>query len=291
MTMIHFARTAAVSIAAALQLGVASAVYAVPATSDVLLAPHRAVYDLTLASSKAGSSVAALNGRIVYELTGNQCEGYAQSMRYVTETIGRDGRPVLTDLRTSSWEAVPANRLRFNSVNYQDKRVAEQSQGNAERTSPSGPVSVELTRPAKRKIEMKGEVYFPIQHSMALIRAARAGRNLFTADLYDGSESGDKIYATSAAIGTHFKTGSKARTGKLKNPESLEDIPSWPVSIGYFPTGNSREDALPLYEMSYQFYDNGVTADLRIDHGDFAIRGELSKLELFEAGKCPGIQP
>src|SRR5690606_35239299 len=86
--------------------------HAAPALKEVVFAPHRAVYDLSLESAQSGSGVAGVNGRIVYELSGNACEGYAQSMRFVTQTLNQEGDAQTTDLRTSSWEEVPARRLR-----------------------------------------------------------------------------------------------------------------------------------------------------------------------------------
>ncbi len=39
-------------------------------------APHRAVYELSLADSTAGSGVSGVSGRMVYELSGSACDGY-----------------------------------------------------------------------------------------------------------------------------------------------------------------------------------------------------------------------
>jgi hypothetical protein len=43
--------------------------------------------------------------------------------------------------------------------------------------------------------------------------------------------------------------------------------------------------------MSYRFHENGVTSSLRIDHGEFAIKGDLKELSYLEAGKCPPEKP
>jgi EipB-like len=43
---------------------------------SVVLAPHKAVYDFALARAAAGG-VSEMTGRMVYELTGSPCEGYA----------------------------------------------------------------------------------------------------------------------------------------------------------------------------------------------------------------------
>jgi hypothetical protein len=260
---------------------------AAPALKDVVFAPHRAVYELSLDGARSGSSVTGVNGRIVYELSGNACEGYAQSMRFVTQTLNQEGGVQTTDLRTSSWEEVPAKKLRFSTSTYQNEIQAEQTQGIAKRSDVHGAATIDLTRPAERQAKLADNVYFPIQHSMAIIRAARAGRTIFAADLFDGSESGDKIFSTSTAIGRQ----SKEPVMTLAKGTNLDQVPSWPISVSYFPTVPGQGDTLPLYEMSYRFHDNGVTSSLRINHGDFAIRGELKELTYFEASPCKAPAP
>lgn len=261
------------------------------AAGDVVFAPHRAVYDLSLDETNSASGVAGVSGRIVYELTGSACEGYAQSMRFVTQTVTQEGDTQVTDLRTSSWEQVPPRRLRFSTSTYQNEQPADQTQGVAERDNPTGAVRVDLTRPAKRKVDLSGNIYFPIQHSMAIVKAARSGQHILAADLFDGSETGDKIYATSTVIGRQIPPGKGRALSLSSSSAKLDDVPSWPVSVSYFAPGGKRADSLPLYEMSYRFHDNGVTSSLRIDHGEFAIRGELKELAYLEAGKCPPAKP
>lgn len=264
----------------------ASLADAAPAAADVVFAPHRAVYDLSLDDAKSGSGVAAVTGRIVYELNGSGCEGYAQSMRFVTQTFNQEGDVQTTDLRTSSWEEVPARRLRFSTSTYQNEIPAEQTQGVAKRAQGSGNATVELVRPAEREVQLPGNIYFPIQHSMAIIRSAREGKIVLAADLFDGSETGDKIYATSTAMGRQIKAGEGAAITLTKGAGGLDSVPSWPISVSYFAPAVAKGDAVPLYEMSYRFHENGVTSNLRINHGDFAIRGEIKELTYFEASAC-----
>ncbi len=273
----------------ALVMGASAGAASKATAADVVFAPHRAVYDLTLDTAKSGSGVQAVTGRIVYELSGSACEGYAQTMRFVTQTMNQEGEVQTTDLRTSSWEQVPATRLRFSTSTYQNEIQAEQTQGIAKREKASGTAEVELVRPQERAATLPGDVYFPIQHSMAIINAARAGKSILAADLFDGSETGDKIYSTSTAIGRQIPAGGGAAITLAKGSGSLDRVPSWPISVSYFAPSKGKgpeADSVPLYEMSYRFHDNGVTSTLRINHGDFAIRGELKELTYFEASPC-----
>ncbi len=255
-------------------------------TGDIVLQPHRAVYDLALDESASGSGVVAVTGRIVYELTGSPCEGYAQTMRFVTVTSNQEGEQQTTDLRNSSWEQVPATRLRFSSSSFQNEIPTEQTQGVAERATSSGPAVVDLKRPQRRKAALDGNIYFPIQHSIEVLKAARSGRHILVADLFDGSETGEKVYATSTAIGREIKPGEGAPITLSASSEGLSKTPSWPIQMSYFKQGKTSGEALPLYEMSYRLHANGVTSSLRIDHGDFSIKGELKDLVFLEAKSC-----
>jgi hypothetical protein len=66
----------------------------------------------------------------------------------------------------------------------------------------------------------------------------------------------------------------------------LNGLPSWPIAISYFEPGSEKKDAVPTYELGYRFFDNGVSTGLKIDYGDFAIRGDLSAIEMLEPSKC-----
>lgn len=269
-------------VAMALAAGLAPA--AAQAAQAVHLAPHRAVYEIALERSAPGSGVVEMNGRMVYELTGSACEGYTQNMRFVTRSSGPDGSSRLSDLRTSSWEEVGGKRLRFTSTQYQDDKLSEASQGDAGRDGRG--IRIEVTKPAKKELKFEGNVLFPIQHSIALIEAARADRRLLAAELFDGSEKGEKVYTTSAVIGRKLPSGSASLPPGIKGGELLNGLASWPIAISYFEPGSEKKDAVPTYELGYRFFDNGVSTGLKIDYGDFAIRGDLSALEMLEPSKC-----
>ncbi len=253
--------------------------------------PHRAVYDITFDHATPGSGVADMSGRMVYEMTGTSCGEYAQNMRFVTRLTNQDGVAQVNDLRTSSFEEIANHRLRFSSSQYENQKLSEASQGSAAPGNGASFIEVKLTKPAKKTVKLPSDIYFPIQHSIALVEAARAGHSLFTANLYDGSDKGEKFYETSAVIGPRATPGSIKMPAKLTHADQLEGLSSWPIAIGYFEPGPTKLDALPTYELSFRFYENGVSSRLYIDYGDFAIRGELKELTFLDEGKCSAQPP
>jgi len=250
--------------------------------------PHRAIYDLSLGDASAGSGVTGISGRMVYELKGSPCDGYTQNMRFVTVMTNQDGAETVSDLRNSSWEEADAKKLRFSSTQYQNDQLADSSQGDALRTKGTTPVvGVDLVKPAKKRVSLPTDIYFPMQHASTLVQAAKSGVKMFTANLYDGSEKGEKYYLTNTIIGKAFGTGPQASPGKFKGADKLGKVESWPMTISYFDAGKGHEDQTPAYELSFRYFENGVTSDLDIDYGEFSIKGELKELTFLEPGKCP----
>jgi hypothetical protein len=253
--------------------------------AGVALAPHRAIYDVTLASARGGAGVGAVTGRIAYELTGSPCEGYTQNMRFVTRMTNQTGGIVVTDLRSSTWEEGNAKRFRFDSSQYRDERSTEVTTGDAARPAITDDVKVELSKPAKKSLSLPARVYFPVEHTIALINAAKAGKPSFRANLYDGSEKGEKVYDTRAVLGKSVPPAER-RLAEVKSAEVLKGLRAWPVSIAYFDPGSDRSDALPVYELGFLMFENGVSRRLYIDYGGFALRGELREITFHTPSRC-----
>ena len=55
------------------------------ASAPVTLVPHRAIYDLSLGTTRANSQLAGVRGRILYDFGGSACQGYSLDFRQVSE--------------------------------------------------------------------------------------------------------------------------------------------------------------------------------------------------------------
>ncbi len=266
---------------------VATAVSASVATANpAVLTPHRAIYDIALVAARAGAGMSELSGRMVYELTGSTCDGFTQSMRFVTRTTNQEGQVSVSDMRSSSWEDLAGDRFRFNSSQYRDDALQDQTSGEATRRKSPPEIRVEITRPKKKVNKLPVNTLFPIQHSMQLLGAARDGKTTFTADLFDASEKGEKVYATHAYIGTKREPGYNKSLPEVGSASVLDGLAAWPIALSYYDRGKENEDAVPSYELAFVFFDNGVSRRIRIDYGDFSIRGDLKELIMLEPGKC-----
>jgi hypothetical protein len=163
------------------------------------LASHRAIYDLKLAQTRGGSPAASARGRILYDFSGNACDGYALQFRQVSELDNGEGKVTLSDLRSTTWEDGAAKKFVFTSQSYLNQNLTDSVDGEAERQSDK--VAVSLVKPVAKKFDIEAAIAFPSDHMRRIIEAARASRTFLEVPLYDGSDKGEKVYNTLTVIG------------------------------------------------------------------------------------------
>jgi hypothetical protein len=262
-----------------------------PGGSHIELTPHHAVYQLLLERSNPGSNVADVKGDLTYDFKGSSCEGYTLSTRLVTTLYDRDGKTTVQDIRSESYEKADGSVYRFNTSQYLDDKLADATKGKAMRTSPlSGEVEVDLDKPKRSSKTLSGDIIFPTQHSIEVLKAAATGKSHFQADLYDGSEKGIKVYETTTMIGSAMDPASNLELPQVKNSDQLNEVVSWPVLVSYY-DDTQNKDGVPTYEISFRMYANGVSRKLKLNYGVFALTGDLTSIEFFPGKPCPADQP
>ncbi len=248
------------------------------------LQPHRAVYDMTLGESDENGTILGVSGRIVTEFTGSACEGFTTNFRFVSRIEDQEGGSRLTDLRTTSYEDAVGDTFQFVTQSYVDQKLSEEAKGVATRDGDE--VVVDLAKPAQKQATFQNGPLFPTQHLVRVIETAEAGRTILQADLYDGSEKGEKVFATTAVIGKPASGTDEAGQDDAKAVETLAAGARWPVRLSYFDKGGDRAEQTPMYELSFLVYANGVTRKLELDYGDFTIIGKLTSIEYLDAKPC-----
>ena len=190
----HYRQVGLAGVLAVAALGGALGVTSTPAAAAGVqpaagaLAPHRAVYDLSLSKTKASSKVTSITGRMVYELTGSTCAGWSQNMRIVTESVTSEGESSVSDQRSTSWEDTAGRKMTFEWMVYRDQKLAEATAGSAVRQDDGkGDIKVELTVPERKQLVVAGSSLFPVQHSLEMLKAAKSSERVFKADFFDGS--------------------------------------------------------------------------------------------------------
>lgn len=257
-------------------LGALCACMVVASAQASTLVDHRALYKVVLARTTPGSLVQGLNGEMVLDVR-ELCDGSAVTQTLRTEFWGIDGVVETGRLVVSSFESEDGLRFEFTLHNEIDGTVVESFSGVAERDEleNAGMISYEDATFADTKLP-QGTV-FPTQYMFGLLDAAAAGDRLMETIVFDGADDG-KIFKSTAIVGPARETD-RLKTEALKAGKTY-----WPVVLSYFPIESTA--LVPDYETSFHLYENGVTTQLMMDYGDFAMRGELISLEFLESTVC-----
>ncbi len=260
--------------------------FAAPAkNADVIeFASHRAVYDLKLASARGNRPVEAVRGRILYDFSGSECEGYALQFRQVSEIDAGEGVRMMTDMRATTWEDAAAKAFRFNSQNYVDRKLKSAVDGRAEREGSQ--VAVNLNKPASKTFGIPAQIFFPTDHMRRIISAAREGKTLLQGPVFDGSDTGEKVYDTLTVIGHPIEPNGDKPDDAAGNDQQLSTMRRWPVSISYFDRSKGEGDQLPVYGIKFELYENGISRALALDYNDFVVSGTMTALETRPTKPC-----
>lgn len=262
----------------------AALVPAMAGPRPVELAPHRAIYDLKLKEARGNQPVEEVRGRILYDFSGNLCEGYALQFRQVSELDLGEDKQLTADLRATTWEDGAAKAFRFRSENYTNNDLSTAVDGNAERGAAG--VSVVLTKPEQKKITLDAAVVFPTEHMRRIVEAALAGKTILEVPVFDGSDNGEKVYDTLTVIGQRIAPGEKTPDDVAGRTEILSKLARWPVNISYFDRGKKSGEQMPIYSIRFEMYENGISRALVLDYNDFSIGGEMTSLEITPSKPC-----
>jgi hypothetical protein len=236
------------------------------------LAAHRAIYSLNLEGSHGGDVTSAI-GTMAYEVQ-DACDGWATQQRLQMTITNRDGQDVemLSDYTT--WESKDGLKLRFRMRQTTDKAVTSDVEGDASLPATGQAGVANFTSPDHSSKPLPAGTLFPMMHTVALLKAAQAGKKFIALPLFDGTTA-DGAQDSSIVV----NGWTSATEGKW--PE-LAKLPSGRFHIAFFDRGPEKQQ--PDYEVSMRYWDNGVADDLDMDFGDFVMAGKLAEFKLLPNG-------
>jgi EipB-like len=249
------------------------------AQAEVVLAAHRAAYNISLASGAGQQAPVSASGLIAYEFRGSRCAGYASNFRQVTVLQKSEGEPVSADTKATTMEDGQGRSLQFHIDTSGSDSPTDPIDGKAVREE-GGEIALNLGKPSPQELTLNKDVLFPTQHIAKIIESAKTGATTVQAQVFDGSDTGSKIYDTLTIIG-------KAGAGPVEDAadaSALKDVLRWPVTISYFDA--SKKDQPAEYILSFDLYENGVSGSLKLDYGSFALAAHLVQIELLPAGEA-----
>jgi hypothetical protein len=253
----------------------------------VAFLPHQALYDLSLVKSRGSNTVNSARGRILYDFSGNACEGYTSEFRQVSELEIGEGKMMLSDLRSSSWEDADGKSYRFKIDARTNDNASSPVDGMAERTGDH--ITVKLKQPEAKTFTLDGSIVFPTEQIQRIIAAAKEGKSLLELSVYDGSDNGEKVYNTLSVIGQPIPGDKQvAAPDPSTTDEHMKSLTRWPVTVSYYDRDAQKKEGeqTPVYSMSFELYENGVSRALVLDYNDFVISGALGKFDVKDAKPC-----
>jgi hypothetical protein len=279
-----YAISRSVALAAGLMLGWAGFAQATE------ISPHRALYSLSLESSKAGSGVVDASGAMIYEW-GETCDAWTVQQRFRLRLVYEDADPVELSSTLVSWESKDGLRYRFNERRLRNGEPDEEVRGEARLDGGGKGGKADFSKPDATSLTLAPNVLFPTAHTLLLIERAAAGDNFLSRDVFDGATE-DNASQITAVIGARMEpaaTGDKAPAGKAGNKDKvlkspLIERPSWRVRLAFFPADTKSDE--PDYELGMRLFDNGVSGDMSLDYSDYVIRAKLDEIEPLSKPAC-----
>jgi hypothetical protein len=257
------------------------------ATASGPFLAHQALYELRLVKSRGSNSINSARGRILYNFSGSACEGYTSEFRQVSELDSGEGKVTLSDLRSTSWEDGAGKSYHFKIDARMNDSDSSPVDGVAERVGDH--ITVKLKQPVSKSFTLDGSTVFPTEQIHRIIEAAREGKSVLELMVYDGSDNGEKVYNTLSVIGQPIPGD---RTVAAPDPstanEVMKSLTRWPVTVSYYDRDAKAKDGeqTPVYAMSFELFENGVSRALVLDYNDFVISGALGKFDVKDSKPC-----
>lgn len=262
------------------------AVCGAPAPASALaleIAPHRAVYEMVLASLRSGASVVDVRGRMTFEWA-DVCDGWTIEQRFQLSFFYAGGDKVDMVTGYTTWEAKDGRSYRFNVRKLVNGAVDEELRGEAELAGTGG--VARYVRPEAVERKLPAGTMFPTAHTIAMLQAASSGEKVFGRTVFDGSDA-EGITDINAAVGLRIPAGTgETGTGHAPVPGagSLLEGPAWPFRLAFFVP--DEETIAPEYEMGLELQENGVARSMLIDYDDFSVFAKLNEIEALPRPKC-----
>lgn len=254
------------------------------AAEAATVAPHRAVYDLSLLRANEGASLQSASGRMAFEIEGSSCEGYTVSFRMATRYRPKEGDMTVIDTMTTTYEGPGALDFRHQLKETIDGAVREDKRIKMTRAALGSEGEGSLSTKSAAPFTVPAGAMLPMQHQLRLMALGEKGGGRDSSVIFDGSEEGKSFRAISF-VGKAKPPGAVARDAGNPAAAPLKSLGSWPMTISYFPLEGDAET--PEYQVSFDMYENGVATGLVLDYGQFALKGQLTDLKMLEATSCP----
>ena len=260
-------------------LAAAALAMASPGLASPAVAPHSAVYRLTLSDSSDLMGVAAANGRIDFKWI-EGCDGWTVDQRTYLVLTNRQGQDVESGWVLNAWESKDGLSYRFSLRRAYANGSPEETRGKARLEGPGLGGVVTFSEPVQDPIVLPAGTVFPTRYTEELLEAGARGEVTFWRYLFDGA-SEESFFGVNAAISRAIP----AEAAPSFDSPLTRGQASWRMRLAYF--GGDRQASEPDHEQTQRLYASGIVDDLTFEYDDFVLEASLERLEALSPPVCP----
>jgi hypothetical protein len=249
--------------------------------SLALVMPHRAAYELRLASGGEAQFI-DVSGEMAFEWA-DSCDGWSVNQRTWMNFEYRTGVSLELGWSLTSWESKDGAQYRFQLKQYENGAVTEELRGDATLDGPPGSSTggtAQYAKPEPREIELPAGTLFPTMHSRKIIDAALAGQDALWAQLFDGTTA-EGLYDVGAIV---LPRAADLALADALDPMLVEGHDRWRIDLAFY--DYASPDSIPTHEQTIWLFDNGVVDRMTLDYGDFQVDGILTRFEALPEPVC-----
>ena len=238
------------------------------------LLSHKATYALKIQNIKENSFLEGGQGQTYFEIS-QGCKGWKMKDDYVIIYELQNQKLANSFSSYSTFENYSATKHSFELKEKSELSEDRSYEGFVEKNDKN--ISGSLIDKTIRKISLKKDVLFPIEHLLKLINAAKSGKKIFTKKVFFGNEDEELIKIVSAFIG-------QIRDSKTRDIEYLKGKKIWPIKVAFYKEKAQQEK--PEYQIYYEIDNLGVVHSYKVDYGNFEIKALLKKFEVIPKINC-----
>src|SRR5947207_6791301 len=209
---------------------IAAGLAAAPAVSAgaAEIAPHHALYSMSLGSTHGDAGVTGAGGTMAYQW-GEACDGWTVEQRYRLKMAYAESSDVSISSNFVTWEAKDGLKYRFNQKETRNGTDNDEVRGEARLDGPDKGGTVSFQKPEAKTPNLPASTLVPSAHTISLIDKAKAGENFISKLIFDGATMENSVLVT-AVIGAKVEPDEESAK---KSP--LLNRPGWRVQLAFFP--------------------------------------------------------
>jgi len=239
------------------------------------LASHKAIYDIRMKSATTGAQVLDVRGKMLYSFK-KSCDGWISDHKFSLDYEYAGTPPVKVESKFTSFEKFDGSLLNFSSNRLANGEPDQELRGIAKIASEKAIYSI----PSDLSFDLSKVTMFPAKHTVKLIDAAKDGKKIVNATVFDGSDDQGPVEINAVII------KKLSLESDIKLDKDLIGKNGWLMRLAVFPKTGDDNQVISDYEMTMALQENGIIRDMVVDYHNFSISQKLVAIEPIQDDVC-----